>query len=131
MVAHIDQECRGDRVSPASLLFVAMLCASVSCGASARQKTLLATLATVDGAEVGLVAFDRKYQDGIVAVATSEADGHAKLVAYRAQRDEVTKAITTAYVVLGQAFNLDTDASMAAALAAATIVAAQLKELGL
>jgi hypothetical protein len=107
----------------------------LGCGASARQKTLFATLATLDGAETGLVAFDQKYQDGIVAAcrndsSCTEAIGHTRLVDYRAKRDVAVKAITAAYVVLGQAFSLDNDPSLKAALAAAAVVATQLSTLG-
>lgn len=107
----------------------------LGCGASARQKTLFGTLATLDGAEVGLVTFDQKYQDGIITAcrddsSCTEAIGHQRLVDYRAKRDEAVKAITAAYVVLGQAFSLDNDPSLKAALAAAAIVATQLSTLG-
>lgn len=104
------------------------------CGASTRLKTLDATLATVDSAEIGLMAFDQKHQNDIVNDCDpkeTKAACQAKLDAYRAKRALFLKALGVAYDALTHAFTVDDDPSAANAIAAATAVAAQLKGLGL
>lgn len=118
------------------MVVLAMLGAMLlfGCGASSRLKTLDATMATLDSAEIGLMAFDQKHQNDIVNDCdpkATKADCQAKLDAYRAKRDTAVKALVAAYTALTAAFQVDDDPSAATAIAAAAVVSAQLKGLGL
>lgn len=104
------------------------------CSASTRLKTLDSTMAALDSAEIGLMAFDQKHQNDIVNDCdpkATKAECQAKLDAYRAKRKVVIDSLGAAYDLLKHAFEVDDDPSAATAIAAATAVAAQLKGLGL
>lgn len=119
------------------MVVIAVVVSSVllfGCSGSTRLKTLDATLAAMDSAEIGLVSLDQQAQQDIIDkcdVAAGKAACDAKLAAYRAKRAEAVKALVLAYTVLSNAFKLDDDASLANAIAAAVAVQAQLKGLGL
>lgn len=132
------KQAQGGFASPGVMLLIVSIgmALHLGCGASARQKTLTSTLVGLDSAEIGIVTFNKDYEDKIIAdcrddSTCTEAIGHARLLAYRASRDQIVTALKAAYAMLGQAFVLDTDASMANVVAAAAVIATQLNALGI
>lgn len=121
----------------AMLVLVMFAFHSTGCAtASGRQKTLASTLAGINGAELSLVAFDQSWQDKIIAdcrddSTCTEAIGAARLADAQAKLDTVSKAITAAYKLIGQAFVLDDDSLAANAVAAAAVIVVQLHALGI
>jgi len=101
------------------LLLLALVAA---CGPDARHKQLHATMVAVSAAGEGFVQFDKAAQAAIVASATSELDGIAKLGAYKMARARVVEAFSAAFQAIAAAALLDTKpASLANALAAAAL----------
>lgn len=88
-----------------------------ACGASARQKTLTTSLATVSAAGEAFEKWDEARQAEIVAGATSISDGQVKLAEYRAHRGQIEALFVVAYQAIAAA-SLDEDASLTAMLAA-------------
>lgn len=99
--------------------------AIAACGSSAREKTLHATLVSLDATSAAFVSWDASKQDAIVAAATSEADGIAKLTAYKASRAKLVGYLEAAYRTLAAAAVLDGSADgLSKAVSAAAQVAA-------
>lgn len=90
----------------ALLLLLAMF---VACGASQREKTIRATLVTVNAAGDGLVKLDAQLQADIVARATSFDAGKAALAEHRDRREVVLKAFIVAYHAIAAAILLNND----------------------
>lgn len=82
---------------------VAFLVALAACGPSARDKTIKGTLVSLNATYDGVLEYSRRREASIVAAATSEADGQAKLRPFREHVDKVVAAIALAYHALGVA----------------------------
>lgn len=109
---------------------VIFVLALVACSSNQRASTITTTLNAVNAAEAGFVAFDGKHQLDIVSASTSHDDAVAKLADYRAKRELVVVALTGAYDALKVAAEVNDDPSVAGAVAAAALLAADLKTLG-
>ena len=108
-------------------LTVAIAILFAACGASARDKAIATTFATVNAAGSGFVAFDAKHQQDIVAGATSMAAGAASLAEWRRTQLVVQSAFTIAYRAIAAASAANDDASLAAMAAAALQLAEAIK----
>jgi hypothetical protein len=82
--------------------FFVVLALVVSC-ASARQKALSTALASLNGARDGFTTWDSRYQQEIVASATSIEDGRTKLTTYREKREPILRGFVVAYSLLAAA----------------------------
>lgn len=100
---------------------LALLCL-VACSASQRHTTLAITTATLDAAEVGVVAYDETRQSAITGSCMSVVDCTAKLADYRAKRAAIWAQLTLAYNAVRDAWQLDSDASVATAVQAAAAI---------
>lgn len=121
------------RASVALLVVLALLglaIAATGCGASAREKTLQATYASVKAAETGLDAFSPQHELDIVKAAPDKATGEAQLHAFEAKRDKVKGYIAAAYDAIASAVTFNNDPSVAAAVQAAAMVAQGIKDIG-
>lgn len=100
-----------------ALIYIAAILGLVlqsGCGPSARDKTLSATLLSVNAARDGFVEWDKQYQESIVDAATSLEEGKDKLLAYREDRDIVLRAFEVAYRTIAvAAINKETPLSEA------------------
>ncbi len=96
-----------------------LICA---CGASAREKTVHATLAGVVAARDAFLVFDAAREETIKTGATSEATGHAALIAWRAKSDMVMRLVGDAFQAIAIAATADDDASIATMIKAATLI---------
>jgi hypothetical protein len=86
------------------------------CGCqSAREKTLSATLATLNGAAKAYELYGLQHQETLVDQATSKEDATAKVASFRAHLEPVTKAFSLAYAGLALASLTPTTANLAAA----------------
>lgn len=85
---------------PILLLIVAL---AVSCGPSAREKTLRASLITVNAAKDGFVTWDQERKNAIVAEATSYEVGESTLTAYIEEREKVLLSFELAYKAIATA----------------------------
>lgn len=94
------------RPATALLLLVVLL---AGCGASARERTLQATLLTVNASRDGFITWDRAAQDAIVADAPDLDTGRAELVAYRDKRAKVVTLFESAYRAIAIAAVLNDD----------------------
>ena len=103
---------------------------AAGCSASAREKTISATLTATNAAAAGFVAFDLKHQQSIVAAATDKASGQAALEGWRVQQLDAQKAFTAAYQAIATAATVNDDPSMAGMVAAAAQLSQLLKTLG-
>lgn len=108
--------------NPSRILLLVVL-TLVACGASARQRTISATLLGVDTAKSAFVAFDGAHQLQLVEAATSKEVGAAKLASYRDRRVKLVVAFEGAYRSLAIAAILNDDPSSLANLVAAAKVA--------
>lgn len=88
---------------------VAMTWAWAGCGASARERTLNATLVTVNAARDGFIEHDRVTQLALVDAAPTREAAVAELAAYRKKREPVVEAFTAAYRALAIAAVLEDD----------------------
>lgn len=90
-------------------LLVLVFVMLASCGPGTREKTLSTTLASVNGARDGFLAYDEIRQEKIIAQATSLEDGKARLTAYRTARQHVEDSFNLVYRLLAvAAINKDT-----------------------
>ena len=104
--------------APATALWL-VLGVLTACGASARDKALHATYASLAAGADGFVAFDPEAQKVIVSTAASEADGIAKLASYRAKRAHVVEAFGAAFHALAGAALLEQKGDLSHVLEAA------------
>lgn len=88
------------RVSVLALAVVMMLGA---CGATARQRALDTTLAALDAARDGFVAYDSAKQAAIVDAAITKEAGVSALAAWREKRTAVVELFLVAYSALAAA----------------------------
>ena len=96
------------KVAPLLIVF-----ALIGCGASARQKTLTAAIATMTASETALTTYNHKHEIDIASDQSATPEQrHEKLVAYRATRDKVEFAIDLAWRALGIAGPLNDDTSL-------------------
>ncbi len=112
----------------------ALLClALVGCGASARH-TALANTANVFGVvKTAFVACDGQHELAIVSACDAMApvaDCTSKITAYRAERAKFLVALVAGYQAVVDAYRLDTDPSVAAAVVAAVSIRKALISLG-
>ena len=109
-----------------------LLLALVGCatGMTTHQKLLVGSMATLSAAETGFANWDNAHQVDIVASATSHDDVTTKLAAYRASRQKVTDDIIAAKNAIDQGWKLDTDPSVANAVALIVSVTTALAQLG-
>lgn len=110
------------------LLALALVCATPSCGPSARTRTLQVTLAATTVAQAGFVAQDAAHQQALVDRATSLDAGRAALGAYRARRDRVGALFVATYRAVAVAATTQ-DGDLTDAVTAARELAAALAAL--
>jgi len=107
---------RNRQLEIAVALFLAfVVCA---CGASQRKQTLEVTYRAATIAEAGFATWSAAHADDLQKSATSEAEGMAKLEAYRKQVTEVELAFVAAYRTLLTAMYFDNGDTLQAALTA-------------
>lgn len=97
------------------LLVVAL--ALAGCGASQRQRTLTAALASVEATQASFVTWDEAHQHEIVLSAPSLEAGEAQLAAYRDQRGQVVVLFDLAYQGIAAAALERDDVTLAEVLA--------------
>ena len=100
------------------------------CGASAREKTIHATLTATDAARTAFVGFDEQYQHVIVTEAKDLDSGKAALVAYRAKRAHTIDVFGATYRAIATAAILNDDKSFTGLLQAAALLSDDLHSLG-
>ncbi len=100
------------------------------CGASAREKTIHATLTATDAASVAFVAFDAHQQHVVVTEAKDEASGKVALAEWRKKREHVVSTFEGTYRAIATAAVLNDDHSFAGLLQAAIILKDELHALG-
>lgn len=111
-------------------LAIAVLVAITACGASAREKTLHATLLATDASRDAFIAYDERKQLDISHNAPTEVEGIAQLNSYHAKRDHVEAAFQGFYRAVAIATVLQHDGkSIAGVLAAYKILSDELKAL--
>lgn len=104
---------------PAAALLLTLLVACVACVASQRERTIRASLITVNELRDAFVTLDGKLQLAIVDTAKTREEGSARLAAYRTRRDELVEAFELAYRSIAIAATVDDGTkSLAAALEA-------------
>ena len=109
---------------------IPLLVAFAACSASARQKTIATTLATLNVASDTFVAYDKDHRSNIVAKATSHEQGVAALNEWDGTVQTVTVGLEAAYKAVATAATLNDDQSLASMLAASLIVKSELETLG-
>lgn len=102
---------------------VLVLVMLAACGASQRERTIKATLATVNEVRDAFVTFDRTTQLAIVNAAPTYERGAAALKTYRAKRDLVAEAFAVVYRAIATAATVNDDPSVATMLVAARQIA--------
>lgn len=112
------------------LLGITMLIGMFACGASARQTALSGAYTTATAGAAGLVAFDAKHEQDIVAAAPDEPTGKQQLADYRAARAKAELAIDTLLRAIAAAAVLNNDQSLAAVVQAGITVNQALAALG-
>lgn len=110
------------------LLALALVCATPSCGPSARTRTLQVTLAATAAAQAGFIAQDAAHQQALVDRAASLDEGRAALGAYRTRRDRVVALFIAAYRAVAIAATVE-EGGLADAVAASRELAAALAAL--
>ncbi len=108
------------------ILLVSLL---VACGATQREQTIKATLATVNEARDAFVVLDNSAQQAIIAIAPSYERGLAALLAYRKRREVVVDAFAAAYRAIAMAAAADDSTSVPDMLTAARYVVGAVKTL--
>lgn len=112
----------------------ALLClALVGCGASARHTALSNTVNVFGVVKTAFIAYDGPHELAIVNACDAKApvaDCTDKLAAYRAERAKFLVALVAGYQAVVDAYRLDTDPSVAAAVVAAVSMKAALVALG-
>jgi hypothetical protein len=108
----------GAAIMLALMLGAGAMVTQPACGPSARQTTITTTLSAVNSVGDTFKVWDTEHQKQIIAEATSEADGAAKLAAYRVQQAKVVAAIRATYSALSAAKTLNDSHTLAAALEA-------------
>lgn len=126
----LDRIARGAVALTIMLGLAILTMAWAGCGASARQKTLHATLIAVDAARDGFVEYDKQRQISIVESSESHAAAVERLAAYRTDRAPIVEAFAQVYKLLATAALLEEDRSLTAALAAAKQLAETLAAFG-
>lgn len=106
------------------LSLVVLVVVLAACGASQRERTIKATLATVNQASDAFASFDHATQTGIVAAAPTYERGAAALAAYRKKRELVVDAFALVYRAIATAAMVDDDPSLVNMLTAARQIAA-------
>lgn len=101
-----------------------------ACGASAREKTVRASLVTTDAARVTFVAYDEHHQHAIVTEAKDEAGGKAALLEWRGKREHAVSTFEVTYRAIAAAAILADDHSLAGLLQAGKLLADELHALG-
>lgn len=84
------------------LLVVALLLAA-GCGPTATQRALNTSLAALNAASDGFLAWDEKHQQAIVDGPGTVEEKEAKIAEYRAKRDKVVQGFIVAYGALAAA----------------------------
>lgn len=120
---------RRPKRSSVSLALIAMTLLA-ACGASAREKTIRATLTATDSARAAFIAYDSAQQDAIVAKAPDEATGKAQLAAYRAKRQELEHLFAATYQAIATAAVVNDDHSLSGLIQAALLLSQALKDVG-
>ncbi len=100
----------------ATALLLLVLCALAACGASQREKTIKATLATTNTVRDEFIALDSKAQMLIVETATTREEGVSRLLAYRAKRDVIVQGFAIVYKAIATAATTSDDPSVATML---------------
>lgn len=85
-------------------LLLGLSVSQCGCGPSAHQKALRGSLAAVDAAAAGFVAYDHEHKRTLLAEAPATPEGRAqfeaKLLAYHERRAKVLEAFRLAYATI-------------------------------
>ena len=107
---------------PVRLVVVVALVVA-GCSASQRERSIKATLSTVNEMRDAFVVFDRNTQDAIVAIAPSYERGLAALLVYRKRREAVVEAFAVVYRAIATAATTDEYTALPEMIAAARRIA--------
>jgi hypothetical protein len=100
-----------------------------ACGASSRERALRSSLASVNTAQQGFLAWDKTHQDQIVQHATSLEGGTVAIQIYRARREAISLAFEVAYKAIAVAALEATEANATAAIMAVADLYVAIKRL--
>jgi acyl-CoA synthetase (AMP-forming)/AMP-acid ligase II len=119
---------------PAFVLYLAtflacLLAAAPACTGNQRQKTLRATVISVNAARDGFVEYDRQHQLALVEKAATREEGEKSLAAYRLKRTPVVAGFEATYIALTIALTQTDDPSLRAALEASSAMIAAIKSI--
>lgn len=106
-------------LSPIPLLLVFAGLVMCGCGASARERTIKATLVATNTVRDDFITLDGKAQMMIVDTATTREEGVSRLLAYRAKRDVIVQGFAVVYKAIATAATTSGDPSVATMLDAA------------
>lgn len=109
---------------------LALVLALVACAASHRTKTLDDVYTATLAAGSAFTAYDGAHQQGIVAAGSDKATVDAQLAAWRATQVRILQLLVVTYQAIDAANKVNTDANLGAAVAAAALLAAELKKDG-
>jgi hypothetical protein len=89
-------------------------------------------MATLGAVQVGFGTWERQHEIDLAKdpLLTSHADGEVKLAAFQTKRNKFSADLKAAYLSLAAAWQLDNDKSLAAALAFAIVVRADIDAMG-
>lgn len=114
----------GSATTVALLIAVASVL-NQGCATSTRDSSIKTAMIAIEATDKAFVSYDSMELSSIVAKATSQEDGKARLAVYRKKQGEVVKALIAAYTAIGVAAQLNDDHSLASmAEAIKTVVAA-------
>jgi hypothetical protein len=90
-----------------------------ACGASHRDRTIKATLASVNAVRDDFIAIDGRAQLAIVEAASTREEGAARLAIYREKRDIIVQGFVVVYKAIATAATTSGEPSVSAMLDAA------------
>jgi len=102
---------------------------ALACGASARMKTLEATVISVDTARDGFLSWNKSHEQAIVASAQNREQALSNVAAYYEARGPVVEGFQLAYRAIALAATKSDDTSLKTALEAAKDLLARLQAL--
>ncbi len=102
-----------------TLILLTLVLGFAACGATAREKTIKATLITANVARDEFASWDLKHQHALVETSSSKDDATEKVAHYRKDQDRVVLGFTALYRLIATAAILEDDPKSLANLLAA------------
>lgn len=114
-----------------------MVIALQGCSPTTNQKTIATTVTVLDATNTAFAGsaagcngcFVQRYEQSIIATASSAADGAAKLAAFRGKVASIELGVAAAYQAAATAYAANTSGAAAAVVTAAAAVAADITKL--